>query len=79
MQENNVALSDDLVVAAAKRFYALLYRGANEKELQFSHGWVQNFKKRHNIKGYTHHGEEASVYVSEEVLNKMEDIKTLVS
>ena len=46
MQENNVALSDDLVVAAAKRFYALLPRGANEKELQFSHGWMQNFKKR---------------------------------
>ena len=43
MQENNVALFDNLVVAAAKRFYALLPRGANEKELQFSHGWVQNF------------------------------------
>lgn len=79
MQENNVALSDDLVVAAAKRFYALLPRGANEKELQFSHGWVQNFKKRYNIKGYTRHGEDASTDVSEEVLKKMEDIKTLVS
>ena len=79
MQENNVALSDDLVVAIAKRFYALLPRGANEKELQFSHGWVQNFKKRYNIKGYTCHGEDASANISEEVLKKMEDIKTLVS
>ena len=78
MQENNVALSDDLVVVAAKRFFALLPRGANEKELQFSHGW-QNFKKRYNIKGYTRHREDASVDVSEEVLKKMEDIKTLVS
>jgi len=77
MQENNVALSDDLVVAAAKRFYALIPRGANE-ELQFSHGWLQKFKKRCNIKGYTRHGEDASD-VSEEVIKKMEDIKTLVS
>ena len=66
MQENNVALSDDLVVAAVKRFYALLPRGAN-KELQFSHGWVQNFKKRYNIKGYTCH-EEDTADVFEEVL-----------
>ena len=40
---------------------------------------MQNFKKRYNIKGYTHHGEAASSNVSEEVLKKMEDIKTLVS
>ena len=79
MQENNVALSNDLVVAIAKRFYALLPRGANKKELQFSHRWVQNFKKRYNIKGYTHHGKDALVNVSEEVLKKMEDIKILVS
>ena len=37
MLENNVALSDDLVVVVAKRFYALLPRGANEKKLQISH------------------------------------------
>ena len=66
-------------MAAAKRFYALLPRSANNKELQFSHGWMQNFKKRYNIKGYTHHGEDASANVSEEVLKKMEDSKILVS
>ena len=78
MQENNVALSYDLVVAATKRFYALLSRDANKKELQFSLRWVQNFKKRYNIKGYTRHGKDASTDLSEEVLKKMEDIKTLV-
>ena len=56
-----------------------VFRGANEKELQFSYGWVQNFKKRYNIKGYTRHEEDASAEVSEEVLKKMKDIKTLVS
>ena len=67
------------MVAAAKKFYALLPRGANKRELQFSHGWVQNIKKRYNIKGYTHHGEDSSTDVFEEVLKKMEEIKTLVS
>ena len=79
MQENNVALSNDLVVAAVKKFHVLLLRGANKKELQFSHEWVQDFKKRYNIKGYTRHGEDASANFSKEVLKKMEDIKTLVS
>ena len=79
MQENNVALSDDLVVDVAKKFYALLPRGTNKKELQFSHGWVQSFKNKYNINGYTRHGEDASADVSKEVLKKMEDIKTLVS
>ena len=60
IQENNVALSDDLVVAATKRFYALLPRGVNEKDLQFSLRWVQNFKKRYNIKGFTCHGRRIS-------------------
>ena len=67
------------MVAAAKKFYALLPRGANKKELQFSHGWVQNFKKKYNIKGYTCHREDASADIYEEVLKKVEDIKTLVS
>ena len=67
------------MVAAAKRFYALLPKSANEKELQFSHEWVQNFKKRYNIKGYICHGEDASANVSEEVFKKIEDIITLVS
>ena len=66
-------------MAPTKRFYALLPRGANAKDLQFSHGWVQNFKKRYNIKGYTCHREDVLANVSEEVLKKMEDIKTLVS
>ena len=40
---------------------------------------MQNFKKRYNIKGYTCHREDTLVDVPEEVLRKMEDIKTLVS
>ena len=50
MQENGVALSDDLVIAAAKRLYALLPRDESEKELQFSNGWVEKFKRRFQIR-----------------------------
>jgi hypothetical protein len=90
MQENSVALSDDIVIAAAKRFYAMIPRVPNEnddiviaaakrfytmiprvpneKELQFSHGWLDRFKKRFNIRGYTCHGEDASADTSPEAL-----------
>ena len=52
-------------------------RDPNEKEVQFSHGWVTKFKKRFNIKTYTPHGEDASANTSAEVLRRMEDIKAL--
>jgi hypothetical protein len=65
MQENSVALSDDIVIAVAKRFYAMIPRVPNEKELQFSHEWLDRFKKRFNIRGYTCHGEESKqLYLS---------------
>jgi hypothetical protein len=68
MQENSVALSDDIVIAVAKRFYAMIPRVPNEKELQFSHEWLDRFKKRFNIRGYTCHGEDASTDTSPEAL-----------
>jgi hypothetical protein len=68
MQENSVALSGNIVIAAAKRFYAMIPRFPNEKELQFSHGWLDRFKKRFNIRGYTLHREDASANTSPEAL-----------
>ena len=79
MQENSVALSNDIVIAAAKRFYTIIPRVPNEKELQFSHGWLDRFKKRFNIRDYTRHGENVSTNTSPEALQKMEEIKTIVS
>ena len=35
MQERSATISDDLVIATAKRFYALVPRDPSEKELQF--------------------------------------------
>jgi hypothetical protein len=55
MQDNSVVLPDDIVIVAAKRFYAMIPRVPNEKELQFSHGWLDIFEKRFIIRGYTCH------------------------
>ena len=79
MQEKGATISNDLLVATTHRFNVLQPRDPSEKELQFSHGWVTKFKKRFNIKAYTHHGEDAYVDTSSEVLKRMEEIKTIVS
>jgi hypothetical protein len=47
MEEKGVALLDDLLVAAAKRLYELLPSDAREKELQFSSGSIEKFKRRY--------------------------------
>jgi hypothetical protein len=56
----------------------MIPRVPNEKELQFSHGWLHRFKKRFNIRDYTCHGEDASADTSPEALQRMEEIKTIV-
>ena len=79
MQEKGATISDDLLVAAAHRFYALQPKDPSEKELQFLHGCVSKFKKRFNIKAYTRHGENGYADTSTKVLRRMEEIKTIVS
>ena len=64
MQEKGATISDDLLVVATHRFYALQPRDPSEKELQFSHEWVTKFKKRFNMKAYTCHGEDACAETS---------------
>jgi hypothetical protein len=78
MEEKTAALSDDLLVAAARRLYELLPSDIREKELQFSSGWIEKFKRRYNIKDYVCHGEDASSDTSASVLVQMENIKAIV-
>ena len=61
------------------RFYILQPKDPSEKEVQFSHGWVIDFKKSFNIKAYTRHSEDTFVSTSTKVLRRMEEIKTIVS
>ena len=79
MQERGATISDDLVIATTKRFYALVPRDPSEKELQFSYGWLGKFKKRFNIRSFTRHCKDAFADTSAEVLMRMEEIKAIVS
>ena len=63
MQEKSTTILDDILYIIAKRFYSKLPRDPNVKELQFTRAWVAGFKKRHGIRGFTIHGEPASIDV----------------
>ena len=79
MIEKGAILSDDLIIAAAQRFYYLIERDSSEKEHLFSASWVFGFKKRFNIKSYVRHGEDISADNSTEVFARMEEIKDIVT
>ena len=49
-------ITDNILVTKALEF-ALL---CQEEKFKGSSGWIDNFKKRHNIKQYTMHSEAAS-------------------
>lgn len=79
MQEHGATITDDLLIAAAKKFYNMSQKDPSQKELQFSNGWLEGFKRRFKIKGYTRHGEAGSADNSPEALQRMEQIKLICS
>ena len=54
--EANIIISDSILSTEALEF-AFLY---NEEKFKASAGWVDNFKKWHNLKQYNMHGKAAS-------------------
>jgi hypothetical protein len=54
--EANIIISDSILSTKALEFAFL----CNEEKFKASAGWVDNFKKRHNLKQYNMHGEAAS-------------------
>src|SRR3989440_1894227 len=57
----NVVLTDGLLQLKAKKFAELL--NISETDFKASHGWVDRFKKRHDIWRFRIHGESESVLV----------------
>jgi hypothetical protein len=51
-----LAISDNILSTKALEFAFL----CNEPKFKGSDGWIDNFKKRHNLKQYNIHGEAAS-------------------
>lgn len=54
-----IVITDDILSAKALNFAYLL----EEDKFKSSNGWIDNFKKRHNLKQYGIHGEAASAPV----------------
>jgi len=49
-----------MIQEAASKFWKLIPALACNPEPKFSSGWLDGFKKRHNIKKHKQHGEAAS-------------------
>jgi len=71
--EANIIISDSILSTKALEFAFL----CNEEKFKASAGWVNNFKKRHNLKQYNMHGEAASASLQD--LDTMEMKLTLIS
>jgi hypothetical protein len=80
-KKDSSSLPDDVICETARRFYADIPREPGAKELRFSHGWVEGFKRRFDIRGlFGRHGEAScSGRISQETLARMDEIRQLVS
>lgn len=59
----NIVLTDGLLQIKARKFAELL--GISEDDFKASHGWIDRFKKRHDIRRFRIHGESESVPVED--------------
>lgn len=59
VNDGKAILTDDLLLEEARTSRDRL--GINENDLHVSNGWLEKFKKRHNIKQHTLHGESDKV------------------
>ncbi|KAL3693992.1 hypothetical protein R1sor_007643 [Riccia sorocarpa] len=78
MQEANVTMSDEMLITKARMLQNSVLR-ETEKEIKFSNGWLQGFKRHHKIQAYVRHGEGASAEITEDVLDRIEALKALIS
>jgi hypothetical protein len=72
---NKVCISDVILISQAKVFGALI--GISDLEFSYSHGWLDKYKKRFNIKLHTVSGESGGVdmdVVSRGILMLKEEI-----
>ncbi|KAL3676039.1 hypothetical protein R1sor_025987 [Riccia sorocarpa] len=78
MQEGNVTMSDEMLIEKARMLHNTVLH-ETEKEILFSNGWFQDFKRRNGISAYVRHGESASAEVTADVLDQVEGLKALIS
>ena len=59
--EGTVPITGDAIKAAAQRFWLQISAYQGQEIPRFSTGWLDGFKRRHNIKQYKQHGEAGDV------------------
>lgn len=71
----NKTITGEIIIAKAADFAKLM----NIENFTGSIGWLNNFKKRHNIKQYNKHGEAQSGPNEEELAKEREKLQELIS
>jgi len=71
----NKTITGEIILTKAVHFAKLM----NIEDFTGSTGWLNNFKKRHNIKQYAKHGEAQSGPNEEELADEREKLKELIS
>lgn len=72
---NGYPITGPLVQTKAAEIWAKIPEYHDQPKSAFSEGWLTRFKKRHNLRYHTFHGEAASV--PSLVHDKMKDIRTV--
>jgi DDE superfamily endonuclease/Tc5 transposase DNA-binding domain/Fission yeast centromere protein N-terminal domain len=76
MEKKKAILTGDILKAKAHEIWSRLPQYSQQQEPKWSNGWLNRFKKRHNIKEYKLHGEGASADVySEDTVKQMDNLR----
>ena len=76
MEKKKAVLTGDILKAKAHEIWSLLPQYSQEQEPKWSNGWLDRFKKRHNIKEYKLHGEGGSADIhNEDAVKQMDNLR----
>ncbi|KAL2650406.1 hypothetical protein R1flu_018534 [Riccia fluitans] len=74
--EQRTPTSDDLLIKKAKMIHEQMSeQEVTQKSCNFSHGWLDGFKKRHGIRQWVTQGESKSVVMTDEIWEKFTAVK----
>ena len=76
MQQKKAIITSDILKEKAHEIWQLLPQYSDVEEPKWSNGWLDRFKKRHNIKKYSNHGEAGATAIEDaENIRQMETVR----
>jgi hypothetical protein len=76
MEKKQAVLTGDILKTKAHEIWSLLPQYSQQQEPKWSNGWLDRFKKRHNIKEYKLHGEGGSADIhNEDAVKQMDNLR----